>query len=137
MIKKFLSVQLDDTKTSIALLLLRISAGALMIPHGYQKLIKFAEYQNDFMNFMGLGTSVSLSLTILAEFFCAILLVAGLLSRISLIPLIVVMLVAVFQAHQAEIFGDGEHAFLYLVAYLALFIAGPGKYSLDALIFKK
>ena len=88
------------------------------------------------MNFMGLGSRLSLSLTIGAEFFCSLLLVVGLLTRFSLIPLMVAMLVAVFQAHHGEIFGDGQTAFLYLSTYVALLFTGPGKFSADGILFK-
>ncbi|WP_288424159.1 DoxX family protein [uncultured Spirosoma sp.] len=116
-------------------LLLRLIFGGLMIPHGYAKLTHFAEYQNDFMNLLGLGTAVSLSLAIVAEFGCSILLVLGLFTRLALVPLIVTTLVIVFGAHGGEILGDGEHGFLYLGVYLSLLLTGPGQYSVDQRLF--
>ena len=121
----------------MGLLLLRLSAGILMMPHGYGKLIHFAERKDKFMNFLGLGSAVSLALVIFAEFFCSMLLAAGLLTRVVLVPLSITMVVAVFKAHNGEIFGDGETGFLYLTIYIVLFISGPGKYSLDKLVLKK
>lgn len=121
----------------MGLLLLRLSAGILMMPHGYGKLIHFAERKDKFMNFLGLGSAVSLALVIFAEFFCSMLLAAGLLTRVVLVPLSITMGVAVFKAHNGEIFGDGETGFLYLTIYIVLFISGPGKYSLDKLVLKK
>lgn len=134
---KILSTQLKDSGVHIGLLLLRLSAGILMVPHGYSKLIHFAERKDKFMNFLGLGSAVSLALVIFAEFFCSMLLAAGLLTRAVLVPLGITMAVAVFKAHHGEIFGDGETGFLYLSIYVVLFISGPGKYSLDKLILKK
>lgn len=136
MFRKLISTQLVNLNTNIALLILRIFSAGLMLPHGYKKLIHFSEKQETFMDFLGLGSSMSLSLTIGAEFFCALLVCLGLITRIALIPLIIAMLVAVFVAHHGEISGDGEHAFLFLVAYSAVFIAGAGNYSLDAFLFK-
>ncbi|MBL0048291.1 MAG: DoxX family protein [Bacteroidetes bacterium] len=136
MLRKLFSTQILNLNTNIALLLLRIVGAGLMLPHGYKKLLNFTTKQETFMDFMGLGSSVSLSLTIGAEFFCALFVCLGLFTRIALIPLIIAMLVAVFVAHHGEITGDGEHAFLFLVAYSAVFIAGAGKYSLDAILFK-
>lgn len=116
-------------------LLLRLIFGGLMIPHGYAKLTHFAEYQNDFLNLLGMGTTVSLGLAIFAELGCSILLVMGLLTRLALIPLIVTALVIVFSAHGGEILGDGEHGFLYLAVYVSLLLTGPGQYSVDQLLF--
>ena len=134
---KLLSTQLKDSSLHMGLLLLRLSAGILMMPHGYGKLIYFAERKDKFMNFLGLGSAISLALVIFAEFFCSMLLAAGLLTRVVLVPLSITMVVAVFKAHNGEIFGDGETGFLYLTIYIVLFISGPGKYSLDKLVLKK
>lgn len=116
-------------------LLLRLIFGGLMIPHGYAKLTHFAEYQSNFMNLLGLGTAVSLSLAIFAELGCSILLVLGLFTRPALVPLVITALVIVFMAHGGEIMGDGEHGFLYLGVYLSLLLTGPGQYSIDQLLF--
>lgn len=124
-------------QANLSLLLLRVTAGVLMIPHGYMKLQKFPELQEKFMDFMGLGKTLSLSLTIGAELVCSVLLIAGLFTRFTVVPLVVAMIVAVFKAHNGEVFGDGEHAFLYLAAYAVILIAGAGKYSADGLILKK
>lgn len=97
----------------------------------------FSEKSEDFMSFMGLSGEISLALVVGAEFFCAILLVAGLFSRAAVIPMVVAMLVAAFDAHNGEIFGDGETSFLFLACYVTVLIAGPGKYSLDTYIFKR
>lgn len=134
---KLLSTQLKDSSLHLALLLMRFSAGILMMPHGYSKLIHFAERKDKFMNFLGLGSTLSLVLVISAEFFCSILLAAGLMTRLVLVPLTIAMLVAVFKAHNGEIFGDGETAFLYLTVYVVLLISGPGKYSMDKMVLKR
>lgn len=134
--KRFLLAKFTEGKTNIAVLLLRVFVGVLMAHHGYGKLTHFEEYSGKFMDFLYLGPKVSLGLVIGAEFFCSLLLVIGLFTQLSLIPLIITMAVAVFKAHGGDIFGDGEQALLYLVIYAALFITGPGKYSADHYLFK-
>ncbi len=131
MIKKILSTKINDTQVNIALLLLRVTAGVLMANHGYQKLTNFADIEPKFMEFMGLSKGISLGLVVFSEFFCSLLLVAGLATRFALVPLIITMMVAVFDAHSGEIFGKGETAFLYLAIYVTLLLKGAGKYSAD------
>ena len=137
MIKKILSTKINDSQVNIALLILRVTAGVLMAHHGYQKLSNFASIEPKFMEFLGLNKSISLGLVVFAEFFCSLLLIAGLATRFVLVPLIITMIVAVFSAHGGDIFGDGQTAFLYLAIYITLLLKGAGKYSLDNLLFSK
>lgn len=134
--KRIFSYKYSDTSVSIALLLLRLAVGGLMIPHGYQKLGSFAAESQGFADPFHIGGPLSMGLLIFAEFFCAILIVAGLMTRLACIPLIIAMGVALLDAHDGKIFGDGEQAGLYLFGYMALLLAGPGKYSMDRLIGK-
>ncbi|MBK8608781.1 MAG: DoxX family protein [Chitinophagaceae bacterium] len=134
--KKLLSTKYSAGAFNAAMLLLRLGFGILMMSHGYQKLIHFAEYQTKFMNFMGLGSTMSLALVEFAKFFCSLFLILGLFTRLAAIPLIIATCVMVFKAHNAEVFGDGETAALYLTGYLVLFIIGPGKISVDGMIGK-
>jgi putative oxidoreductase len=76
-------------------------------------------------------------LVVFAELFASILLLAGLASRMALIPLIINMLVAFFIVHAADPFANKELAFLYLIVYIALMITGPGKFSIDYYMSKK
>lgn len=121
---------------NFAMLLLRIGLGALMINHGYGKLVHFAEMKSQFMNFMGLGQPVSLALAVFAEFFCSVFIILGLFSRLSTIPLIITMLIALFQAHKGDVFGEGEKAAMFLCGYVVLLIVGPGKISVDGMTGK-
>jgi putative oxidoreductase len=122
----------------LGLLLLRVVFGGVMASiHGWSKLVSYADKSDQFLSFMGMSPSVSLSLTIFAEFFCSILLVLGLFTRYASIPSIIAMLVAVFVAHADDPFKEAEHAFLYLIAYIVILFTGPGKYSLDAMISSK
>lgn len=116
-----------------ALLLLRLIFGILMMKHGYEKLVHFSELKTEFMNFMGLGRTVSLLLTVFAEFFCALFIVIGLFTRLASVPLIICMAVALFKAHNSDFLGDGQMATLYLGVFLTLLLVGPGKASVDGI----
>lgn len=133
---KLFSTKYTAGAFNVAMLILRVGMAGLMLPHGYDKLVKFAEYKGKFMNFLGLSPTVSLAMLIFAEFFCSFLLIIGLFSRLATIPLIIAMTVALVEAHKAQIFGDGEHAAMYIIAFLAILIVGPGKISVDGALGK-
>ena len=134
--KKLLSTKYSANAVNAALLILRIGVGVLMLNHGYSKLINFATMQDNFMNFLGIGKTASLALVIFAEFFCSVFLILGLFTRLAAIPLLITMAVALFKAHNLEVFGKGELPALYLVAYFVLLLIGPGKISADNAIGK-
>jgi putative oxidoreductase len=134
--KKLLSINYSPWGFNISMLILRLGAGALMVQHGYDKLVKFGAMKKDFMSFLGMGSTTSLALLIFAEFFCALFIIMGLFTRLTVIPLIIAMCVALFKAHNGDFWGDGEQAALYLAAFAAIFICGPGKVSVDGLINK-
>lgn len=106
-----------------------------MMRHGWQKLINFNEYASGFLNFLWLGGEVSLGLATFAELVCAFLIVIGLFTRWAAMPLIITMLVAFFQAHANDSFDVKEHSLLFLFPYIALLIAGAGKFSADGALF--
>src|SRR5690606_22730732 len=106
--KKLLSTGYTSWAFNIAMLVLRAGLGLMMLPHGYDKLVHFAEKKNTFMNFLGIGSTFSLSLSLFAEFFCAMFLIIGFFTRFAVLPLIIGMSVALFKAHDAAIFGGGE-----------------------------
>jgi putative oxidoreductase len=134
--KKLLSTKYSTGAFSTAMLVLRLGVGILMMMHGYDKLVHFAKYQHDFMNFLGIGSTMSLALVVFAEFFCSLFLVLGLFTRLATIPLIIATCVMIFKAHKGDIFGDGEHAALFLVGYLVLLLVGPGRASADSMVGK-
>ncbi len=136
LMKKLISTGYNDFSFNLATFLIRAGMGLLMIPHGYDKLIHFAQYKKDFMNFLGMGSTISLALVVFAEFFCSVFLIMGLFTRIVAAILLIEMIVVVFKAHQGQVFGDGEHGMLYLTAYLSIILLGPGKASLDGILGK-
>jgi len=119
------------------LLILRIGLGVLMMVHGWSKLIGFNEKAANFYDFMGLGGEISLGLTVFAEFFCSLLLVIGLGTQLVLIPLTIVTIVIVFDVKGGDALGDKELPLLYLVGYIAAFLTGPGRFSIDYYIRRK
>jgi putative oxidoreductase len=134
--KKLLSTKYSAGAFNAAMLILRLGVGILMMAHGYDKLVHFGDLQHKFMNFMGMGNTMSLALLVFAEFFCSLFLIIGLFTRLAAIPLIIATCVMVFKAHNGDVFGDGETAAIYLAGYLVLLLVGPGRVSVDSMIGK-
>lgn len=142
----------QDLTTSIGLLVLRVGVGGYLATHGWGKFQMVLDGQFDqFGDPIGLGSGASLVLVMIAEFFCALLVVIGLGTRYAAIPPVIAMAVAAFVAHggdpwtmsrayelfasgQAESAASKQPALMFLIGFLALCFTGAGRYSLDALI---
>lgn len=131
-----MSTAVDKNRADIALLALRLIGGGFMLTHGYPKLMKVLAGDFKFGDPLGLGPTLSLILTTGAEFFGALLIVFGLGTRIMSLPLMFTMLVAAFLVHGSDPFGKQEFPLLYFVIYLALFLMGSGRFSLDNVFTK-
>ncbi|MDP3452910.1 MAG: DoxX family protein [Bacteroidales bacterium] len=123
---------------SLSLLFLRIIVGVFMLTHGYGKfLMLMGDGPIQFADPIGIGVTASLILAVFAEFICSILLIFGVLTRLSAIPLLTTMLVAGLIVHARDAFNVKELALLYASIYLVIIIAGAGKYSVDNWLFKR
>lgn len=118
---------------SFALFFFRVAIGLMMgLGHGMPKLMNFSARSADFFDPFNVGSHVSLSLAIFGEFFCSIALVLGLFTRPAAFFSGVTMATAFFLAHASDPYDIKEMALLFLVCYITIFLAGPGRYSLDA-----
>jgi putative oxidoreductase len=135
--KKFLSTHYSENAFNITTLLLRLSFGLLIcIDHGLQKLIHFNSQQVIFFDPFHIGHRWSLVLVIVAEIFCALLLVLGLFTRLAALVLVIELGVAVFLFHKGQPIAEHELAIVYLTAFFSLLLVGPGKISVDGAMGK-
>ena len=125
-----------DRVISLLILALRLFFGILFFSHGLDKMMNFNELSYTYPSAFGFGSYMTLMLSIICEFACSIFLIAGLLVRITVIPMIVAMAVAFFDVHDG-MFPDGELSLIYMVLFSILYITAPGRYSLDYLIDMK
>jgi putative oxidoreductase len=141
-----------DAAVSAGLLILRLGVAGFMITHGWGKVTMLMERQFAmFGDPIGIGPVASLVLVAIAEFVCAILVVAGLATRLAAIPVAITMAVAAFVVHGADPWTMTEAAMRYfsgasqswaskqpaltfLFVFLALVFTGAGRFSLDALL---
>lgn len=126
-------------RVSFGLLVLRVVVGAAFMFHGWPKI------QNA-MEWMGADAPVPAPLqaaAATAEFVGGAALVFGLLTRLFALLLVITMAVAAGMVHipAGDPFvsstGDAswELAAVYLASSLLFLLAGPGRFSLDALLF--
>lgn len=137
-IKKSFNVESCPKSVSVALLILRVVAGAFMLTHGLGKLqMLIGGGAAQFPSVLGMGATLSLVLAVFAEFFAATLLILGLATRLASIPLLITMLVASIIIHHPDPFSVKELPFLYSTIFVVTLILGAGKYSIDSYIAKK
>lgn len=131
---KFFNLNFIDRSPDLALLLLRVWLGLAMFwLHGWGKLSNLIGGTSKFPDLIGIGQIPSLILVIFAEVVCALLLVAGVYTRFCALMLAITMGVAFFVAHGAKLSGpgNGELAFIYLAGFIALVVAGGGRFGFD------
>lgn len=141
--------QTDESWTG---LILRLTLGLVMFPHGAQKLLGwyggfgFSGTMGFFTETMHLPWIVAF-LVVIGESFGSMALLLGLLTRFTAASFIVIMLGAITTSHLPNGFfmnwfgqqqGEGyEYHLLVIGIGLALLITGAGKWSVDRLIAEK
>ncbi|UJH91579.1 DoxX family protein [Antarcticibacterium sp. 1MA-6-2] len=136
--KNTYSTNLNLSHVDIGLFIFRIGISALMLTHGYPKLLRFfGSEEIAFADPLGMGEVASFTFAVFAEFICSILIILGFGTRLAAIPLIGTMAVAALIVHMPDGFVRQELPLLYLVGYILLFFTGGGKYSLDWFLLKK
>lgn len=117
----------------LALLILRLTLGAIMIAHGYPKVFGGMQHHMEAVRHIGLpGWMAYLSAA--AEFGGGILTVLGLFTRCAALAIVIDMLVAIFGVHLRNGFlGQGNYQFPLALATIAfsLIFFGAGPMSLD------
>ena len=129
-------LRLDFVPASVdaGLLVLRLWTGlSLLLLHGWTKLSTFQQMASKFPDPLGVGHRTSLTLALVGEVLCPILLVLGLFTRFGALGAAINMSVAFFLVHKGKLTGQGsgEMAFIYLASFVVLLVAGPGKFALD------
>lgn len=130
--------------TDVGLLLVRVGFGGYMaVAHGLGK-IKNPGAMASYVENLGLPAPTAMAwMAGVTEFFGAIFLVLGIVTRPVATLLAGVMSVAVFIAHSKDPFiaGPGQPSrelpMLYLCVFILFMLAGGGRFSLDALLRKK
>ena len=132
-----------DTKcpisTSLGLLVLRVAAGAsLAFLHGWQKFHDPDMKSKFFSGVEGMGLPGGHYMAwaaIVAELVGGALLALGLLTRVWAFMIACVMGVAIFKVHLHQGWTAMEPALLYGGIAIAFLLGGPGRFSVDGMLF--
>jgi len=124
---------------NVGKLLLRVSLGALMLFHGVKKFNSGVEGMKGLISSAGFPEALVYG-TYVGEILVPILLIVGLMTRVSALVYSFTMAFAIYLVHANDIFIINaktgglviELPLLYLLSALALAFLGAGKYSLDA-----
>lgn len=119
---------------SLVLLLARIIFGFLFLSHGIAKWNIYFGSSENFPDPIGLGATLSMWLVLFAEIICSLGFMIGALYRLCLIPMIFTMCIAFFVIHANDTLAIKELSLIYLTIFVLLYITGPGKYSIDAIL---
>jgi len=121
----------------LPLLLVRGSLAAVFIPTGWGKLQDLGKVTAFFTQLGIPAPHFNAVLVALSELGCGILLLAGVLSRLAALPLVVSMTIAIITAKRADLSGITDlfavDEFIYIVLASVVVIFGAGALSVDGL----
>lgn len=134
MLRRILGRGIDDSWASAGLLVLRVAIGIAFMTHGWHKI------QNPF-GWMGStsGTPGFLqALAALSEFGGGLGWILGLLTPLCCAGILCTMTFAILHLIRAgDPFQKWELAAAYFAVAFLLLMAGPGRFSLDGLLFRR
>ncbi len=122
-------------------LLVRVFVGYFFFETGWAKAHNLEAMTERFVGWGIPLPGVSVVLSVYTEMLGGVLLVLGLATRLAAIPLLVNMLVALFTVNIRRVTGLDEFVELdtplYALFFLWLLFAGPGRVSLDHLLWRR
>jgi putative oxidoreductase len=127
-------MQAERTDTSVSpvdvgLLYLRITASLLVLAvHGLPKVLQYASQAAAIEDPFHLGKTLSISFAIFAEVICPPLMILGIGTRLAAIPILVVTAIALVFVHREWTLAEGQFAWMLLIIFGTIAIAGPGRY---------
>lgn len=122
---------MTNNMNNLALLILRVGFGGFLMTHGIPKINYLFESPIKFANPIGLGDTATLILALIGEVVAPIFIIIGYKTKWAAIPPALTMAAAAFIVHAKDDLATKEHALLFLIAFVVIFLTGAGKYSID------
>jgi len=122
-------------QSDLGKIIFRVFFGLSMaIAHGFGKLDKiYSGSEIIFPDPIGVGATASMLLAGICEFVFPLMIAIGVYTRVSAIPVVFTMAVAFASVHFSHPFAKQELSLVYLVAFLTIFLIGPGRLSIDSI----
>lgn len=126
-------------ETNVGYFILRLFTGLAFTYHGYQKLFvmptgAFTEISKS----AGMSEASILPPFVgLVEFSGGLLLLVGLLTRISAFGLFIIMLTGILTVHSGQPFAKRELPMVYMFIMLMFMLKGAGDFSIDNMLSQK
>lgn len=135
------------TYSNLARLFMRLFVGVMFMQFGIRHIVNFDSLSTSFPTVFGLEHEICLTLMIIVEVLCSLMIMVGLLTRLSTIPPIIAMLLAEYyivhdMIGETSIYGlnsvdPGYLPIMFIGIFLFILLAGPGRISLDYFIAMK
>lgn len=133
-VKGLLTSKTSPVSVSAGLLVLRFFAGlSLFLKHGLEKLTGYSTMVQHFPNPLHIGAHASLAFALLSDGICSLLVFLGFATRLAAAIILINLLTAFFFVHHAALISNGhvELVWVYIGAFAAILLAGPGRFSID------
>lgn len=142
MLRRWITGSILPEDTDLALLVLRCWFGfSILLKHGFEKIFGFHAMSMNFPDPIHIGVVPSLIVALISDAVCSVLIMVGFATRWAALFVMANVAVAWALVHHFKYAGragdHGETIVLYFGGLLALAIAGPGRWSLDALFARK
>ena len=125
-------------RSELGLVILRVGAAGMLLCHGWPKLLMLLQgHGAEWMDPLGIGSTLSLALCTFAEFFCSIAIILGLLTRLAALAIVINFWVAIFIYGGQSILPQAELPMLYLICFVTLLCTGPGPFSVDRFLLDR
>ncbi|WP_342706108.1 DoxX family protein [Burkholderia arboris] len=124
--------------TDLGLLFLRVTASVLLIVvHGLPKVVHYTAEAAVIEDPFHLGRTLSILFAIFAEVVCPVFMIVGVWSRLAALPVMIITVVALAFVHPDWSLRDGQFAWMLLILFGTIAIAGAGRYTLPGLLLRR
>lgn len=119
-------------RPDIGLLYLRVTGALLLFyVHGLPKILHFSDELQHIDDPLYLGRPVTLILALFAEVVCPALIALGWMTRLAAVPVLFLLFISMLLVHPDWSIADGQFGWLLIIVFGTIFLAGPGRFSVE------